>query len=107
MRRSNLCGPDRSSSNTKRGYSTTTSAKRPGFRERAEDHRHERRLAEQSLLHRARRGRHERREKTNPDAKLTVVSSDYDLGKQFSQMDNFIAAGVDLILVAADDPQTH
>ena len=61
-----LCGPDRSSSNTKRGYSTTTSAKRPGFRERAEDHRHERRLAEQSLLHRARRGRHERREKNQP-----------------------------------------
>ena len=45
--------------------------------------------------------------KINPDAKLTVVSSEYDLGKQFSQMDNFIAAGVDLILVAADDPQTH
>jgi ABC-type sugar transport system substrate-binding protein len=42
--------------------------------------------------------------KINPDAKLTVVSSEYDLGKQFSQMDNFIAAGVDLILVAADDP---
>ena len=61
-----LCGPDRSSSNTKRGYSTTTSAKRPGFRERAEDHRQERRLAEQSLLHRARRGRDERREKNQP-----------------------------------------
>lgn len=45
--------------------------------------------------------------KINPDAKLIVVSSEYDLGKQFSQMDNFIAAGVDLILVAADDPQTH
>jgi ribose transport system substrate-binding protein len=45
--------------------------------------------------------------KINPDAKLIVVSSEYDLGKQFSRMDNFIAAGVDLILVAADDPQTH
>ena len=45
--------------------------------------------------------------KINPDAKLTVVSSEYDLGKQFSQMDNFIAAGVDLILVAADDPPTR
>jgi ribose transport system substrate-binding protein len=42
--------------------------------------------------------------KINPDAELTVVSSEYNLGKQFSQMDNFIAAGVDLILVAADDP---
>ena len=45
--------------------------------------------------------------KINPDPKLIVVSSEHDLGKQFSQMDNFIAAGVDLILVAADDPQTH
>jgi ribose transport system substrate-binding protein len=42
--------------------------------------------------------------KINPDAKVTAVSSEYDLGKQFGQMDSFIAAGVDLILVAADDP---
>ncbi|MDR3496674.1 MAG: ABC transporter substrate-binding protein [Ancalomicrobiaceae bacterium] len=40
----------------------------------------------------------------NPNAKVTAVSSEYDIGKQFGQMDNFIAAGVDLILVAADDP---
>jgi ABC-type sugar transport system substrate-binding protein len=45
--------------------------------------------------------------KINPDPKLIVVSSEHDLGKQFSQMDNFIAAGVDLILVAADDPPTR
>ncbi len=42
--------------------------------------------------------------KINPQADVNAVSSEYDLGKQFSQMDNFIAAGVDLILVAADDP---
>lgn len=42
--------------------------------------------------------------KINPNAKVTAVSSEYDLGKQFGQIDSFIAAGVDLILVAADDP---
>lgn len=41
----------------------------------------------------------------NPAATVTAVSSDYDLGKQFTQMDNFIASGVDLILVAAADPR--
>jgi hypothetical protein len=38
-----------------------------GFRREAEDHRHERRLDEQSLLHRPRRGRNERCEKINLD----------------------------------------
>lgn len=42
--------------------------------------------------------------KINPDARVSAVSSEYDLGKQFSQMDSFIAAGDDLILLAADDP---
>jgi ribose transport system substrate-binding protein len=42
--------------------------------------------------------------KINPSARVTAVSSEYDLGKQFTQMDNFIASGVDLILVAAADP---
>jgi ribose transport system substrate-binding protein len=41
----------------------------------------------------------------NPNAQVSAVSSDYDLGKQFTQMDNFIASGVDLILVAAADPK--
>ena len=41
----------------------------------------------------------------NPQAKVTVVSADYDLNKQFTQIDNFIAAGVDLILVNAADPR--
>jgi ribose transport system substrate-binding protein len=41
----------------------------------------------------------------NPDVKVTVASADYDLNKQFTQMDNFMAAGVDLILVNAADPK--
>ncbi len=40
----------------------------------------------------------------NPKAEVLAVSSDYDLNKQFTQIDNFIAAGVDLILVNAADP---
>ena len=41
----------------------------------------------------------------NPQVKVTLASADYDLNKQFTQMDNFIAAGVDLILVNAADPR--
>lgn len=41
----------------------------------------------------------------NPNAKVTVVSADYDLNKQFTQIDNFIAAGADVILVNAADPR--
>lgn len=40
----------------------------------------------------------------NPNAKVTSVSADYDLSKQFTQIDNFISAGVDLILLNAVDP---
>src|SRR5690606_14624534 len=39
------------------------------------------------------------------DATTLVVSGDYDLGKQSTQFDNFIQAGVDLILVSAVDSQ--
>ena len=39
----------------------------------------------------------------NPSAKVTTLSADYDLNKQFSQIDGFIAAGTDLILVNAVD----
>jgi ribose transport system substrate-binding protein len=39
----------------------------------------------------------------NPNVKITATSADYDLNKQFSQIDNFIAAGVDLILLNAAD----
>lgn len=35
---------------------------------------------------------------------VTAVSADYDLAKQFTQIDNFIASGVDMILVNAADP---
>lgn len=42
--------------------------------------------------------------KTNPHVKVTTVGYDYDLGKQNTQIDNFIAAGVDLILLNPGDP---
>ncbi len=41
----------------------------------------------------------------NPAARVTSVSADYDLNKQFTQIDNFIASGVDLILLNAVDPK--
>lgn len=41
----------------------------------------------------------------NPNVEVTSVSSDYDLNKQFSQIDNFIAAGVDIIMLNAVDPK--
>lgn len=40
----------------------------------------------------------------NPDTSFTNTSSDYDLNKQFTQIDNFIAAGVDVIMINAVDP---
>jgi ribose transport system substrate-binding protein len=40
----------------------------------------------------------------NPNVRITTVSADYDLNKQFTQIDNFIASGVDLILLNAADP---
>ncbi|WP_028225657.1 ABC transporter substrate-binding protein [Paraburkholderia ferrariae] len=41
----------------------------------------------------------------NPNAKVTAVSADYDLNKQFTQIDNFISAHVDMILLNAVDPK--
>ena len=41
--------------------------------------------------------------KTNPNVKVLTVGFDYDLGKQFTQVDNFIAAGVDMILLNPGD----
>ncbi|MDB5363817.1 MAG: transporter [Rhodospirillales bacterium] len=41
----------------------------------------------------------------NPAVKVNSVSADYDLNKQYTQVDNFIAAGVDLILINAVDPK--
>ncbi|MDQ0469127.1 ribose transport system substrate-binding protein [Labrys wisconsinensis] len=43
------------------------------------------------------------REAGGADARTIVASGDYDLGKQSSQFDNFIQAGVDLIIVSAVD----
>ncbi len=42
-------------------------------------------------------------EEINPDARVTSVSADYDLNKQVSQMDNFVASGVDVIMLNAVD----
>jgi ribose transport system substrate-binding protein len=41
----------------------------------------------------------------NPNVKVTAASADYDLNKQFNQIDNFIASGVDIILLNAADPK--
>ncbi len=38
------------------------------------------------------------------NVKVTAVSADYDLNKQSTQIDNFIASGVDMVLVNAADP---
>ena len=43
--------------------------------------------------------------KAYPDAQVTTVGYDYDLGKQFTQIDNFIAAGADFILLNPGDPR--
>ena len=40
-----------------------------------------------------------------PGAKITSVSADYDLNKQFTQMDNFMAAGTDIVMINAVDPK--
>jgi ribose transport system substrate-binding protein len=39
-----------------------------------------------------------------PGAHIVAVSSDYDLNKQFTQIDNFIAAGASIIMINAADP---
>ncbi|RYC32594.1 ABC transporter [Lichenibacterium minor] len=41
--------------------------------------------------------------KTNPNVKILTFGYDYDLGKQVQQINNFIAAGVDLILLNPGD----
>lgn len=43
--------------------------------------------------------------KINPNVNVTVVGYDYDLGKQFTEIDNFIAAGVDFIILNPGDPK--
>jgi len=51
------------------------------------------------------KGAEARAKELNPATKVTVLSADYDLNKQFTQIDNFIAAGVDMILLNAADPK--
>jgi len=41
----------------------------------------------------------------NPNVTVNTASADYDLNKQFTQIDNFIASGVDMILLNAADPK--
>lgn len=41
--------------------------------------------------------------KINPGVQVTSVSADYDLNKQVSQVDSFIAAGMDIIMMNAVD----
>lgn len=41
----------------------------------------------------------------SPDVQVSTLSSDYDLVKQSNQIDSFISAGVELIIVTASDPQ--
>jgi ribose transport system substrate-binding protein len=43
--------------------------------------------------------------KINPNVNVIVLGYDYDLGKQFTQIDNFIAAGVDFIILNPGDPK--
>lgn len=49
------------------------------------------------------KGIEDRAKEINPDVAVTSVSADYDLNKQVSQIDNFIAAGVDIIMLNAVD----
>ncbi|WP_193098254.1 ABC transporter substrate-binding protein [Burkholderia sp. Z1] len=51
------------------------------------------------------KGAEARAKQLNPNAKVTAVSADYDLNKQFTQIDNFISAHVDMILLNATDPK--
>lgn len=49
------------------------------------------------------KGIEDRAKEINPDVNVTAVSADYDLNKQASQIDNFIASGVDIIMLNAVD----
>jgi len=51
------------------------------------------------------KGAEARAKQINPNVKVTTVSADYDMNKQFTQIDNFISAHVDLILLNAADPK--
>ncbi|PMS35150.1 monosaccharide ABC transporter substrate-binding protein (CUT2 family) [Trinickia symbiotica] len=50
-------------------------------------------------------GAEDKAKQINPNVKLTAVSADYDLNKQFTQIDNFISAHVDMIFLNSVDPK--
>ena len=52
----------------------------------------------------AAKGIEARAKKITPNAKIVAVSSDFDLGKQFTQIDNFIGAGAQILMINAADP---
>ena len=51
------------------------------------------------------KGINDEAKRISPDVRVTTASAEYELNKQFTQIDNFIAAGVDLILISASDPK--
>ena len=51
------------------------------------------------------KGATDKAKQVNPKVEVTALGYDYDLNKQFTQIDNFIAAGVDLILLNPADPK--
>nr|WP_231388721.1 ABC transporter substrate-binding protein [Pseudooceanicola algae] len=51
------------------------------------------------------KGIEDRAHEINPDVDITSVSADYDLNKQVSQIDSFIAKGVDIIMLNAVDEE--
>lgn len=50
------------------------------------------------------KGATDKAKEINPKVEVTALGYDYDMNKQFTQIDNFIAAGVDLILLNPADP---
>lgn len=50
------------------------------------------------------RGIEETAKQLTPGAKITAVSADYDLSKQFTQIQNFMAAGAQIVMLNAVDP---
>ena len=51
------------------------------------------------------KGAEEKAHRINPQVRVISLSADYDLNKQVSQIDSFIGAGVDLIIINAVDPK--
>ncbi|GGH44322.1 substrate-binding domain-containing protein [Frigidibacter albus] len=50
-------------------------------------------------------GIEDRAREINPDVEITSVSADYDLNRQSSQIDSFIAAGMNIIMLNAVDAE--